>query len=412
MNLYDRFIVTFSVMLIIKKITINRKVIIMKKWLIGGAALLMLSPTAALAQNTNTHPENTSPVIAYNAVANSKVTTWDQFTAEIVKQLNIFTPEIKITYSGPMTNFKDKFMDAYEKAQKQAVYASGHLESTAISADSSGNVTFKVKYFTNQTQEVAVQKKIDQVLKTIIKPSMTEFEKVKAINDYIVSNSEYGTKTKASPHSAYALLMEGQAVCQGYTLTAYKMLEQVGIESKYVVGFVNGNEDHAWNLVKVDGKWYHLDTTWNDPLPNRVGVSSYDYFLVTDAQLKKDHTWITSDYPAATSTTYSYMQNVHYAYQDKNTIYFSNTADNDKLYKLDLASGKKTKIIDKRALYITGADDFLYFSDFSNSGYLTKLNLKTLKMEVLVKQSVSDLRISDNHLVYNMNKKEQKLKIN
>ena len=92
MNLYDRFIVTFSVMLIIKKITINRKVIIMKKWLIGGAALLMLSPTAALAQNTNTHPENSSPVIAYNAVANSKVTTWDQFTAEIVKQLNNFTP--------------------------------------------------------------------------------------------------------------------------------------------------------------------------------------------------------------------------------------------------------------------------------------------------------------------------------
>jgi len=82
------------------------------------------------------------------------------------------------------------------------------------------------------------------------------------------------------------------------------------------------------------------------------------------------------------------------------------------LYKLDLANGKKTKIIDKRALYITGADNFLYFSDYSNSGYLTKLNLKTLKMEVLVKQSVSDLRISDNHLVYNMNKKEQKLKIN
>ncbi|MFJ8089661.1 transglutaminase domain-containing protein [Lysinibacillus sp. NPDC095746] len=384
----------------------------MKKWLISGAALLMLSPTAAYAQHADARSVNTSSVFAYNVVADNKVTTWDQFTTEIVKQLNNFAPEIKITYSGSMTDFKKNFMKSFEKAQEQAVYASGHMESTAISADSMGNVTFKVKYLTNQTQEAAVQKKVDQLLKTIIKPSMkTEFEKVKAINDYIVSNTTYGTKTKASPHSAYALLMEGQAVCQGYALTAYKMLEQAGFDVKYVVGTVNNNEAHAWNLVKIDGNWYHLDTTWNDPLPNRFGASSYDYFLVTDAQLKKDHKWIASNYPAATSTKYNYMQNVHFAYQVNNTLYFSNTADKDKLYTLDLASGNKTKVIDKRALYITGADNFLYFSDYSNSGYLTKLNLKTLKTEVLVKQVVSDLRINDNYLVYNVNGKEQKLKI-
>jgi len=383
-----------------------------KKWLISGAALLMLSPTAAYAQHADARSVNTSAAFAYNVVANNKVTTWDQFTTEIVKQLNNFAPEIKITYSGSMTDFKKNFMKSFEKAQEQAVYASGHMESTAISADSMGNVTFKVKYLTNQTQEAAVQKKVDQLLKTIIKPSMkTEFEKVKAINDYIVSNTTYGTKTKASPHSAYALLMEGQAVCQGYALTAYKMLEQAGFDVKYVVGTVNNNEAHAWNLVKIDGNWYHLDTTWNDPLPNRFGASSYDYFLVTDAQLKKDHKWIAANYPAATSTKYNYMQNVHFAYQVNNTLYFSNTADKDKLYTLDLASGNKTKVIDKRALYITGADNFLYFSDYSNSGYLTKLNLKTLKTEVLVKQVVSDLRINDNYLVYNVNGKEQKLKI-
>lgn len=381
----------------------------MKKWLIGGAALLMLSPTAAYAQQADARSVNTSPVSTYHVVASTNVTTWDQFTTEIVKQLNNFAPEINITYSGPMTDFKKKFMESFKKAQEQAVYAGGHIESTNISADSTGNVTFKVKYLTNQTQEAAVQKKVDQLLKAIIKPSMTEFEKVKAINDYIVSNATYGTKTKASPHSAYALLMEGQAVCQGYALTAYKMLDQAGFDAKYVVGTVNGNVAHAWNLVKVDGQWYHLDTTWNDPLPNRFGASSYDYFLVTDAQLKKDHKWIASNYPAATSEKYNYMLNVHFAYQDKNTLYFSNTADKDKLYKLDLASGKKTKVIDKRALYITGADDFLYFSDYSNSGYLTKLNLKTLKTEVLVKQAVTDLRINGNFLVYNVKGNEQKL---
>ncbi|WP_249662322.1 transglutaminase domain-containing protein, partial [Lysinibacillus fusiformis] len=107
-----------------------------------------------------------------------------------------------------------------------------------------------LKYLTNIKQEVAVQKKINQILKNIIKPSMTEFQKVKAINDYIVSNTMYGTKTKASPHSAYALFFEGQAVCQGYGLAAQALLEQSGIETKYVIGFVNGNEAHAWNSVQ------------------------------------------------------------------------------------------------------------------------------------------------------------------
>lgn len=381
----------------------------MKKWLLSSAALLMLSPTVASAQSQSL---NMQAPVAYNVVASTKIETLDQLTNEIAKQLNNFATEIKVTYSGSMSGFDKKLMEAFEKAQQNSTYASGHLQGMTMTADSTGNVTYKVKYFTTSAQETAVQKKIDGILKTIIKPTMTQFQKVKAVNDYIVSNTSYGSKTKASPHSAYALLFEGQAVCQGYALTAYKMLEQTGIETKYVVGYVNGNEAHAWNMVEVDGKWYHLDTTWNDPLPNRIGASSYDYFLVSDAQLKKDHTWITSNYPAATSTAYQFMQNVHFAHQINNTLFFSNTADNDKLYKLDLVSGKKTKVVDTRALYITGVGENLYYSNYSNGGYLTKLNLKTLKSSVVVKQSVSDLMINSGYLVYKVNGKEQKLKIN
>ncbi len=378
----------------------------MKKLLLCGAALLILSPTAVYAKQT----ENTSQI--YPMVANSTVANWDQLTEELAKQIQNFETDIKITYTGKIGDLKKEMMDALEKAKQQAVYASGHIESTMVSADSLGNVTYKMKYLTSQTQEVAVQKKINLILKNIIKPSMTDFQKVKAINDYIVSNTMYGTKTKASPHSAYALFFEGQAVCQGYALAAHAMLEQSGIETKYVVGFVNGNEAHAWNLVKVDGKWYHLDTTWNDPLPNRVGAASYDYFLVSDNQISKDHTWIKGNYPTATSTKYSYMLNVHFAHQLNNIVYFSNTADNDKLYKLDMTSGSKSKVLDKRALYITGTNQNLYYSDYSNGGYLTKLDLKTLKAEVLVKQPVTNLKVSDNYLLYNVQSKEHKLKIN
>lgn len=383
----------------------------MKKWLLSSAILLMLSPTVADAQSKDASEKEGASKVTYNVVANSTITTWDQVVKEIEKQMNAFETDINLSYKGSMTNFNDNVLAAFDKAQKQAVYAGGHIESTSISTDSAGDIKFKIKYLTTKTQEVTVQKKVDQVLANIITPSMTTFQKVKAVNDYIVSNAKYGESTKSSPHSAHALLMEGQAVCQGYALLTYKMLDQIGVEVQYVVGVVNGNEDHTWNLVKVDGKWYHLDTTWNDPLPNRTGTSSYDYFLVTDAQLKKDHTWVTSDYPAATSTIYSYMQNVHYAQQMNNSLYFSNKADNNKLYKLDLGTAKKTKLADTRVLYIVGAGDAIYYSDFSNSGYLTKMNIKTLKTEVLVKKAVTDLTITENNLVYKVGSKEQKIKI-
>ena len=392
-------------MRIVRKI---KGVLTMKKWLLSSAALLMLSPTAVYAHaNVN----DGASQVAYNAVASSEITTWDQVAKEIAKQMNTFTTDISVTYKGSMDNVNANVSAALKKAQQQAVYAGEHMEGASISVDSAGTIKFKVKYLTTKAQEEAVQKKVDQVVASIIKPSMTTFQKVKAVNDYIVSNATYGENTKSSPHSAHALLMEGQAVCQGYALLAYKMLDQIGVEVQYVEGVVNGKEAHAWNLVKLDGKWYHLDTTWNDPLPNRVGTSSYDYFLVTDAQLKKDHKWVASDYPAATSTTYSYMQNVHFAQQINNTLYFSNKADNNKLYKLDLGTEKKTKLVDKRVLYIVGAGDVIYYSDYSNGGYLTKMNIKTLKTEVLVQKAVTDLMIGENNLIYKIGAKEHKLNL-
>lgn len=383
----------------------------MKKWLLSSAALLMLSPTIVNAQGMNAYANESVSKVVYNKIANSTITSWDQVVNEIEKHINAFETDINLAYKSSMTNFNDNALAAFEKGKKQATYASGHIESTSISTDSKGNIKIKINYLTNKTQEVAVQKKVDQILANIITPSMTTFQKVKAVNDYIVSNAAYSENTKSSPHSAYALLMEGQAVCQGYALLTYKMLNQIGVEVQYVVGVVNGNEDHAWNLVKIDGKWYHLDTTWNDPLPNRVGTSSYDYFLVPDTQLKKDHKWVTSDYPAATSTTYNYMQNVHFAQQINNFLYFSNKADNNKLYKLDLGTTQKTKLADKRVFYIVGAGDAIYYSDFSNGGYLTKMKIQSLKTEVLVEKAVTDLRISDNNLIFKVGSIEQKIKI-
>lgn len=62
-------------------------------------------------------------------------------------------------------------------------------------------------------------------------------------------------------------------------------------------------QSHAWNLVLLNGAWYHLDTTWDDPDPSPEGGISTLYYMRTDAQMRLDHTW-TKSYPAA-STSYA-----------------------------------------------------------------------------------------------------------
>jgi hypothetical protein len=102
-------------------------------------------------------------------------------------------------------------------------------------------------------------------------------------------------------HSAYDGLANGKTVCQGYALLTYEMFNQAGIPVKIVEGRAGG-QAHTWNLVQIDGKWYHLDTTWDDPIPDAAGRAVYNYFNLTDAQMKADHTWKLKSYPAATTS--------------------------------------------------------------------------------------------------------------
>ena len=142
-----------------------------------------------------------------------------------------------------------------------------------------------------------MNRKVTNVLKEIIKPSMTDHEKVKVIHDWIVLNLSYDTSLKK--YTAYDGLVTGSTVCQGYSLLAYRMLERVGIDNRIVEGTAGG-QLHAWNIVNLDGKWYHMDTTWDDPTPDRKGKVSHSYYLLSDDEMARDHIWTgKSKYPAA-----------------------------------------------------------------------------------------------------------------
>ncbi|MFC4809858.1 transglutaminase domain-containing protein [Paenibacillus sp. GCM10023250] len=157
------------------------------------------------------------------------------------------------------------------------------------------DVRVEVAYRETAAETARVDERLRGVLPAILKDAAGERERVRAIHDWIVAHVAYDTALRH--YTAYDALAAGTAVCQGYALLAYRMLKLAGIETRIAEGRVDSGS-HVWNLVKAEGRWYHMDTTWDDPLPDRPGQARHAYFLKSDAVMRKDHTW-TKAYPPA-----------------------------------------------------------------------------------------------------------------
>lgn len=143
------------------------------------------------------------------------------------------------------------------------------------------------KPVTQEEQDAAAS-----ITASIINSSMSEYEKVRAIHDYLVDNVAYSYDfDNRSVYTAQGAF-NGKAVCQGYTEAFSLLCFNAGIQAEIVSGTAdNGNgsgpQAHAWNLVRIDDIWYEVDVTWDDPVG--ASIPRYDYFLITDAQIGQDH---------------------------------------------------------------------------------------------------------------------------
>lgn len=172
-----------------------------------------------------------------------------------------------------------------------------------------------------ETEEKAkkLYETVKNILGTVITEHMTDYEKELALHDYLITHCRYSKDTLQDSESdiyrAYGALVNQDAVCNGYAEALQLLFMCVGIRSEFVIGTADGI-DHAWNLVELDGKWYHLDATWDDPMPDQGDDTLHAYFNVTDEIMAVNHSWQKKDYPTADS-----MDDNYYT---KNRLYFSN----------------------------------------------------------------------------------------
>lgn len=183
------------------------------------------------------------------------------------------------------------------------------FDGTKYMFDGISTTTFNVSYLESKSQSDYVSDQAKVIVSSIIRPNMNDFEKEKAIHDYVVSNLAYDQSL--TDHTAYGGLTKGTTVCQGYALLTYRLLTEAGISNKIVEGRAGG-QLHTWNLVHIDNSWYHLDTTWDDPVPDVKGRLNYNYFNLTDEEIRRDHSWVAGEYPTADK---DFIQTVQQAVQ-------------------------------------------------------------------------------------------------
>jgi len=223
---------------------------------------------------------------------------------------------------------------------------------------------------------------------------MNNLGKILYVHEYFVSNISYdydsylkyanGNKDALADehYTAIGVLVNKTGVCQGFALAFKYIMGKLGIESHMIT---SDTMNHAWNVVKLDGSYYHIDTTWDDPVYDTAGKVEHEYFLVSDAKLKElDYSgYDTSEYPAKNkkydnyfwrnvTSAFTYYEGYWYYVNSSGKICKWNLNTNNTSVIMDLPD-KKWNVISIQVITIK---DILLHLEYKMINYILIQNLK------------------------------------
>lgn len=162
----------------------------------------------------------------------------------------------------------------------------------------------KIKiYYPLEQSEIESQRQfIDSCADEIISKTegMSDLEKALYVHDQLALNYSYDTRVFSEDQDVrnqtnfrlYGFFEEKTGVCDAYSAAYTYILRKLGIPVKKVS---SSSMQHSWNVIQIDGHWYHVDVTWDDPMPDRQGTVAHEYFLLSDAQIQSlptsHHDW-------------------------------------------------------------------------------------------------------------------------
>lgn len=178
-----------------------------------------------------------------------------------------------------------------------------HPDSLCLSNESKMRTKGKKAYFIPkyihskdvcESRRALLEQKVDEICKGL-KPKMSPYEVELYFHDYICQNTVYD-QTSPIGYTAYDALVEGEAVCEGYSRAMQLLLQHEGIQSYLVTGKAvddkNGEDftqGHMWNVVRIEGQNYYLDVTWDDIGEKKSDEFQHNYFNLTETDILRDH---------------------------------------------------------------------------------------------------------------------------
>ena len=155
--------------------------------------------------------------------------------------------------------------------------------------DDTGKVTITIDKLYKDDEVDKIDKEIKIWMNEYIRDNMSTKDKIKVMHDAIINKTKYDQVRADTNNSKYdsariqGVLYDHYAICSGYTDMMAVVLSKLNIPN-----FKIASEEHVWNAVYVDGKWYHLDLTWDDPITTSGrNVLLHDYFLINDNDLTR-----------------------------------------------------------------------------------------------------------------------------
>lgn len=214
--------------------------------------------------------------------------------AVIYEQLSLVNPDIGIDWGYGVNMAWAKTMMADVINDHPELF---YVSTNFTTMSSTGRITHIYPKYAMAKDEIESAKKIfnsgAKKALSIIEPDMDDMQKALVIHDYICDNSMYQEAGNIS-HSAYGFFYDGRVVCAGYTLAYSYLMKRAGVPCEYVTSIDMG---HAWNAIKIKGKWYNVDLTYDNEIRSVClaqdrkvyGVTRHTYFLKSDAAISGDH---------------------------------------------------------------------------------------------------------------------------
>lgn len=185
-----------------------------------------------------------------------------------------------------------------------------------MQAGSRSRVGFSYLYASKEVRQLKeeLEERAKLILRNILREGMTEYEKVLAVHEYLKQAIRYDHSALAVSYFTEArtvvgALLRNSAVCSGIAKAAQYLLSMAGVDIMYISGEskVLGQEGpHGWNLVAIDGRFYHLDVTWDLQEVNRMFADSHMFLNLDDDSMFGEHSWELDDYPVCSSRQANY----------------------------------------------------------------------------------------------------------